>query len=56
MISECVTPGVVAVHQWLCTQTKTFFADGIKTLVRHSGNCIAKEGYYEENVMSFVSK
>ena len=35
-----------AVHQWLCTQPKTFFADGIKKLAGHWEKCIAKQGDY----------
>jgi len=35
-----------AVHQWLRTQSKTFFADGIKTLVGRWEKCIAKQGDY----------
>jgi len=38
-----------AVHQWLCAQSKTFFADGIKKLVGHWEKCIAKrQGDYIE--------
>jgi len=37
-----------AVHQWLRTQPKTFFADGIKKLVGRWEKCIAKQGDYIE--------
>jgi len=37
-----------AVHQWLCIQPKTFFADGIKKSVGRWENCIAKLGDYTE--------
>ena len=37
-----------AVHQWLRTQLKTFFADGIKKLVGLWEKCIAKQGDYIE--------
>ena len=33
-----------AMHQWLCAQPKTFFADGIKKLVGCWEKCIAKQG------------
>ena len=33
-----------AVHQWLRTQQKPFFADGIKKMVGHWEKCIAKQG------------
>ena len=36
------------VHQWLRTQPKTFFADGIKKLVGCWEKCIAKQGDYIE--------
>jgi len=36
------------VHQWLRTQPKTFFADGIKKLVGRWEKCIAKQGDYIE--------
>ena len=37
-----------AVHEWLRTQHKTFFADGIKKLVGRWENCIGKQGEYME--------
>jgi len=37
-----------AVHQWLHTQPKTFFAGGIKKLVGCWEKCIAKQGDYIE--------
>jgi len=37
-----------AVHQWLRTQQKTFFADDIKKLVGRWKKCIAKQGDYIE--------
>ena len=37
-----------AVHQWLCTRPKTFFADGIKKLVGCWEKCITKQGDYIE--------
>jgi len=37
-----------AVHQWLRTQPKIFFADGIKKLVGRWKKCIAKQGDYIE--------
>jgi len=37
-----------AVHQWLRTQAKTFFADGIKKLVGRWEKFIAKQGDYKE--------
>jgi len=33
-----------AVHQWLRTQPKTFFADAIKKMVGRWEKCIAKQG------------
>jgi len=30
---SCADDVKAAVHQWLCAQSKTFFADGIKNLV-----------------------
>ena len=36
------------VHQWLCAQPKTFFADGIKKLVGRWEKCIAKQDDYIE--------
>lgn len=42
-----------AVHQWLCAQPKTFFADGVKKLVRHCVNCIAEEGDHVEIDVTF---
>ena len=35
-----------AVYQWLLTQPKTFFADGIKKSVGRWEKCIAKQGDY----------
>jgi hypothetical protein len=37
-----------AMHQWLHAQPKTFFADGIKTLVGRWEKCIAKQGDYRK--------
>ena len=37
-----------AVHQWLRTQPKTFFSDGIKKLVGCWEKCITKQGDYIE--------
>ena len=37
-----------AVRQWLRTQPKTFFADGIKKLVGRWEKCITKQGDYIE--------
>jgi len=36
------------VHRWLCAQTKTFFADGIKKLVGRREKCITKQSDYIE--------
>ena len=38
-----------AVQQWLRTQPKTFFSDGIKKLVGRWEKCIAKQGDYIKN-------
>lgn len=43
---SCADDVKAAVHPWLFTQPKTFLEDGIKKLVGHWENCIAKEGDY----------
>jgi hypothetical protein len=41
---SCDDDVTAAVHQWLRAQPNTFFAGGIKKLVRRWEKCIAKQG------------
>jgi len=45
-----------AVHQWLYTQPKTFFADDIKKFVGCWEKCIAKQGDYIEKGCNLLLK
>jgi len=45
-----------AVHQWLRTQPKTFFADGIKKSVGRWEKCIAKRGNCTENLCYLLNE
>jgi len=43
-----------AVHMWLCTQLKIFFADDIRKLVDWTNKCMEKLGDYVKKVNIFV--
>jgi hypothetical protein len=39
-----------AMHMWLQSQQKTFFADGIRRLVDHYTTCFGKRAHYVEKL------